>query len=194
MSTVRLILGLLDGLVFFIFIMGCIFLGLCYMWARENSAKNEKMAACTVDAKAEVTHLNVFQEDISNEDDITPRYRDKYDADYTFTVDGVEYKGNYDSYSRISMGDYLDIKYDPNDPNNNYLAKEVNKDRSGDIRDQLFFYPGFIMTVFGLVTAIILTIIGKVLKAKEKKKREEEFERRRQERLAEIEKARYEGL
>ena len=174
MNALRMMLmAMVDAFVFFIFLLGCIFLGVSYNAARRDGAKAQEMSSCTADATAVVTHLNIFQEEISSDDDNISRYRDKYDARYTFTVDGQEYNGNYKSYHEIAEGDEIAIKYDPANPGKCFTEREVSKNLSGDVRKQIFYYPGLVMVIFAIGVAIPLTIMKIVRRIKRKKKMRE---------------------
>ena len=166
----------LDTIVFMIFILGVILVAVSYISARKGSEKRSEMDPCTEVATATVTHLNIFTEKLDKDDDLSPT-RYLYDARYNFEVDGQEYTGNYSSYSKINEGDTFEIMYDPNNPSRCFTVKEMSKKPNGDIKKNLFFYPGVVMVALGLLAAIPLTIIKIVARAKAKKRRKEEFER-----------------
>ena len=60
----RMVMAFLDGLIFFVFLLGVIFLLLSYNRAQKNQQKNENMKPCTQETTATVTHLNTFTEKV----------------------------------------------------------------------------------------------------------------------------------
>ena len=189
----RFLMAFLDGIVFFVFLMGVIFLALSYSRAEKNKQKIQDMEVCTQETTATVTHLNIFNEKV-NKDEIDSPTRDIYDADYTFTVDGQEYKGNYNSRKKIEMGDTFDIVYDPNDPNHSYLKEQIQKEISGDVKKMVFYYPGLVLVILGILAAIPLAVLQIIERKKEDKRREEAYQQALERHQAEMERLKYDKL
>ena len=192
MKASRILMSFIDGLVFFFFILGLILLGVSYNRAKKNEEKIAEMAPCTEETTATVTHLNIFTEKV-NKDDIDSPTREIYDAKYTFTVNGQEYSGNYDSKKKIEEGDVFEIVYDPSDPNHCYLKSEKSKELSSDVKQSFFYYPSIFLIVASLVVAIPLAILQIIHRVKENKKWEEEYQRAVERHQAEMEAKNMEG-
>lgn len=182
----RMVMAFLDGIIFFVFLLGVILLFVSYNRAQKTQKNHQNMKLCTQETTATVTHLNTFTEKTKPDEIDSPTYN-IYDARYTFTVDGQEYNGNYSSRKKIEMGDTLDIVYNPNDPRQSYLKVEIQKEASGDVKKMIFYYPGIVFVVFSVLAAIPLAIIQIMDRIKEDKRREAAYQQALERHKAEME-------
>lgn len=169
-------IGLLTGFGLFILALGAVLFFVGRNSAEKDDEKRSKMTKCTVETTATVTHLNIFKETITSDNNQT-RTETTYDATLTFTVDGQEYSVNYDSRSSIKEGDTFDIKYDPSNPECAYPVKEINYMLSKDSGLVTGFYvsSGKLMIIVGTALLVLGIILNTVFKIKMRKAHEKEM-------------------
>lgn len=180
----RLLIAFLEGMVFFIFIMGIILYSVGMKSDTRTDEKLRKMEKCTESMTVTVTHVNEYWEPIIDENgnrlDIETNHKSKYEGSYKYTVDGKEYEGSKVSYGTIKEGQKFEIAYNPNDPSMHFLMDDIKstkrlRERNGG--GGFFTWAGLILMIIGFFMAVPLAIYNIVSRIKEKR----EHKRRMQE-------------
>ena len=173
------LIAFLDGMVFFIFIMGLILYSVGVKNENRTSKKAQDIEKCTEYVTVTITHVNEFWEPVNDSNgnrlDIEENHRSKFEGRYEYVVDGKEYEGRKVSYSSIKEGDSLEIAYNPNDPSMHYTKDEINKIKrqsGGNSVSGFFTRVGLLLMVIAFLMAVPLAIYNKVTRIKQKREHE----------------------
>ncbi len=176
-----LIYTLLDGAVFFIFMLGGILFLFGWTESGRNDAKSEQMKKCTEPSEAVISRVSEEERYDTDQE----RYETVYHLTYNYSVGGKYYEKSYTSHTSAEVGDRLEIMYDPDDPALNFLKHDIDSMPIRKGTSRFFMNAGKVLSGIGLLAALVLLISRARYNAKKKRERQQELyeaERRYRER------------
>ena len=182
MSFRKVFMYIFDKITLIVIVLGLVFTGIGMFLSRDADEQYMVLQKCTNHATATILTVNT-KERYSDEDRNMRSVT--YTGKYSFSVDGVEYQGSYESYSAVYTDSTFDVVFDPSDPNICFYPDKVKDINLKHERFSVYYRIGTKLIIAGLCMVCVLVIYKIIDGSINRRKRQEHIrqgeERRRQE-------------